>query len=92
MMIPAYIGIYAVIISAGLGILFGKLVFGGLGGNIFNPAAVAFIIALVSFGASFKYGGPDLVAGSTALGALGNDLLNIPNTLQNYSLLELFFR
>ncbi|HHT39620.1 MAG: RnfABCDGE type electron transport complex subunit D [Acholeplasmataceae bacterium] len=90
MMVPAHLSIYAVIISAGLGILFAKMVFGGMGANIFNPAAVAFIIALISFGAGFKYAGPDLVGGSTALGALGNDLLNIPNALKDYSLLELF--
>ncbi len=90
MMIPAHMGIYAVIISAGLGILFGKMVFGGMGGNIFNPAAVAFIIALISFGSSFKYAGPDIIGSSTALGAIGNDLASITNTLKDYSLLDLF--
>ncbi len=90
MMIPATLSLYVVVISAFVGIVIAKLVFGGLGSNIFNPAAVAFIIALVSFAAKFNYVGVDAIAGSTPLGAIGNSLLNIKEMVKNYSLLDLF--
>lgn len=90
LMVPAQLPIYVVIVAAFLGILFGKLVFGGLGANIFNPAAVAFVIAHVSFAASFKYTQLDAVAGATPLTAIGDSIMNIPDMLNNYSLLDLF--
>ena len=65
------------------------MLFGGLGSNIFNPAAVAFIIALISFASSFSYVGIDAVAGATPLGAVGSSLNNIPNLLKSYSLTDL---
>lgn len=89
MMIPSTLPLYVVFISAFLGLLLAKMVFGGLGSNIFNPAAAAFIIALVSFASSFSYVGIDAIAGATPLGAIGDSLLNIPNLLQNYSLTDL---
>ena len=89
MMIPATLPVYVVIVSALLGIIVAKLVFGGLGSNIFNPAAAAFVIAHVSFAAMFSYSGVDVVAGATPLTAIGDSLANIPNMLKNYSLLDL---
>ena len=90
MMTPATLPIYVVIVASFLGILIGKLVFGGLGSNIFNPAAVAFVIAHVSFAASFTYSQIDSVAGATPLMAIGDSLKNIPLMIKNYSLLDLF--
>ncbi len=89
MMIPASLPIYVVIVSAFLGILLGKMVFGGLGANIFNPAAVAFVIAHVSFASAFNYTQIDAIAGATPLDAIGKSLANIPAMLQNYSLGDL---
>ena len=45
LIMPAGAPIYAVIVGAFVGIVFGKLVFGGLGSNIFNPAAVGMLVA-----------------------------------------------
>lgn len=36
-------------VASGFGILFGKMIFGGTGRNIFNPAAVGYLFALISF-------------------------------------------
>lgn len=46
------VSIYAIIISTILCIVFGKLVFGGFGQNIFNPAAFGEAIIMNSFAAS----------------------------------------
>ncbi|NMA05679.1 MAG: RnfABCDGE type electron transport complex subunit D [Acholeplasmataceae bacterium] len=89
LMVPSKLPLYVVFVSAALGILVAKMLFGGLGSNIFNPAAVAFIIALISFASSFSYVGIDAVAGATPLGAVGSSLNNIPNLLKSYSLTDL---
>jgi len=90
MMIPATLPIYVVVVASFLGIVIGKLVFGGLGSNIFNPAAVAFVIAHVSFASSFTYTQINSVAGATPLTAIGDSLANIPAMINNYSLTDLF--
>ncbi len=90
MMIPVAMPIYVLVISALLGIVIAKLVFGGLGSNIFNPAAVSFVIAQVSFITAFKYIQPDMIAGATPIGALGGVFYNITEGLKEYSLLDLF--
>ena len=75
LIMPANAPIYAVIMGALFGIVVGKLVFGGLGSNIFNPAAVGMCFAKLCFGS--QYGDyvsnwyckvPDAVAGATPLG------------------------
>lgn len=45
---------FILIVSALFGIVFGKLCFGGLGKNIFNPAAVAFVFMLICFSSKFS--------------------------------------
>ena len=45
LMLPAGVPLYAVIVATVFAEFFAKLVFGGLGNNIFNPAAVGVIIA-----------------------------------------------
>ena len=66
--------IYFVVITGALfGIIIGKLVFGGTGQNIFNPAAVGFIFTKVCFASKFSstyYSStiiPDATAGGTLL-------------------------
>lgn len=49
LMVPINISYYGLAISTILAILFGKLVFGGFGNNIFNPAAVGRAIIAASF-------------------------------------------
>ena len=53
--------VYALVISTVLAILFGKLVFGGFGQNIFNPAAFGEAVVMSSVAAS----NADLLSGAT---------------------------
>ncbi len=100
---PLNIPLTYVIIAVGAfaGIVFGKLVFGGLGNNIFNPAAVGMIFTKLCFGgvliggvkvwsanvSTWYYTIPDAVAGATPLGVVnGGYFANI----NQYDLLNLF--
>lgn len=94
LIMPPGAPIYAIIIGALAGIIFGKLLFGGLGSNIFNPAAVGMIFAKLCFGnqynnavESWYYKIPDTAAGATPLGLINNG--NLSN-INQYSLLNLF--
>ena len=94
LIMPAGAPIYAVIIGALAGIIIGKLVFGGTGSNIFNPAAVGMLFAKLCFGSQYVnyvptwyYSIPDVAAGATPLAVLnGGAFANI----NNYQLLDLF--
>ena len=80
LIMPSTSKIYIVIIGAICGIVLGKLVFGGMGANIFNPAAVGRVIVMVCFGSDLVYesvkglNGVDAIAGATPLVALAEDL------------------
>lgn len=91
LILPAGTNWYVVIIGALVGIVVGKLLFGGLGSNIFNPAAVGRVTVGVCFGSSLTYGasnfGVDVVAGGTPLAVVKGNLANIGN----YSLSDMFF-
>ena len=54
LIMPAGAPIYAVVVGALAGIILGKLVFGGLGSNIFNPAAVGMLFAKICFGTQYE--------------------------------------
>jgi len=73
---PGYMIYIALILGAAFGMIIGKLVFGGLGQNIFNPAAVGMVFAKLCFGSKYVYATNDYVngvsAGGTALSNLGN--------------------
>jgi len=95
LIMPAGAPIYAVIIGAIVGITFGKLVFGGLGSNIFNPAAVGMLFAKLCFGSQYKpyvdtwyYTVPDVAAGATPLGLINDGALT---NIYQYPLFDLFF-
>ncbi len=79
---------FVVIMGAFFGVFFGKLIFGGLGQNVFNPAALGRVFIFVSFGTMMTYN-VDSVAGATALGMVNNDIFNI-SVLDNFSLINLF--
>ena len=95
LIMPPGATIYAVIIGALVGIVFGKLVFGGLGSNIFNPAAVGMVFAKLCFGSQYVtyvdtwfYKIPDAAAGSTPLALTnGGSYANI----NSYSIPNLIF-
>ena len=79
---------YVVLIGAVFGILVGKMLFGGLGSNIFNPAAVGRIFVGVCFGSAVgsAYGTVDSFAGATPLGFTHENL----SAIGNYSLWDMF--
>lgn len=67
---PAPMIYVALIIGSIFGMVIGKLVFGGTGKNIFNPAAVGMVFAKVCFGSFYVNGGTsffDVAASGTAL-------------------------
>lgn len=92
MLIPSKLPIYAVVVGATFGIVVGKMLFGGLGANIFNPAAIGRIFIGIALSDMFNgaYQGTDLVAGGTPLGALSEFGQGFPAVLNSYSILELF--
>lgn len=91
LILPAGCDPYVVVVGAIFGIVVGKMLFGGLGSNIFNPAAAGRIFVGVCFGSKLGAAYPlqpayDAVANGTPL-ALVKD--NLAST-QAYSLLDLF--
>ena len=81
---------FVVIIGAMFGVFFGKLIFGGVGQNVFNPAALGRVFIFVSFGTMMSYDiNIDAAAGATALGVLNDSLFNV-DVLNSYSIANLF--
>lgn len=94
LLMPANATWYSVFISSLLGITLGKLVFGGLGNNIFNPAALGFIISKICFESHypamdyglinfFNSGSLDVVAGATPLANINSGLSVVLNSHPN---------
>ena len=105
LIMPAGAPVYAIIMGALFGIVVGKLVFGGLGSNIFNPAALGMVFAKLCFGSQYQayvptwyYSAPtvDTVTGPTALsGTTLNEFSKLTNVVNNmnsefYSPLNMF--
>ena len=97
LIMPAGAPIYAVIVGALVGIVLGKLVFGGLGSNIFNPAAVGMLFAKICFGSQYLkpaevptwyYSLNDVTAKATPLGFLNDGFFS---NINNYQLFDMFF-
>lgn len=90
LIMPANATWYQVAIGAIAGIVLGKLLFGGLGQNIFNPAAVGRIFAMLCFGSKWTYSSNsfiDVITGGTPLGMInGSNYLN----MNGYSLSDMF--
>ena len=93
LIMPAGAPYYAVAVGALAGIILGKLVFGGLGSNIFNPAAVGMVFAKICFGnqyqtmSSWYFNIPDAAAGATPLGLINDGAFQ---NLGTYNLLDMF--
>lgn len=70
---PSWYIYLTIIFGSIFGITIGKLVFGGNGNNIFNPAAVGMVFAKICFGSHFRYLVPDsfnVTVGGTLLTGL----------------------
>jgi electron transport complex protein RnfD len=86
---------FIVVIGALFGSIVGKLVFGGTGHNIFNPAIVGFIFTKECFGSFYRsylpnYAG-EVTTGGTFLGNVSstNSYLLNSSAYGNYNLLDL---
>ena len=101
LIMPAGAPLYAVAIGAFVGIVLGKLVFGGLGSNIFNPAAVGMLFTKVCFGGDqFEkfvtpgiayYTAPDVSVSPTVLTNVKVDGLDgLITNYNNSNLLDMF--
>lgn len=92
LIMPAGCDGYVVFIGALFGILVGKMIFGGLGNNIFNPAATARVFVGICFGSRLTYnnGGVDVSASGTPLAAIKGNLGMVGEALNEYSLVDLF--
>ena len=86
--LPSNLPVWIVIIGALAAIGIGKMPFGGLGNNIFNPALVGRVFLLISFPAQmtvwpkpgiFPMGYTDAITGATTLNMLKNHFGEIPD-------------
>ena len=97
LILPPGAPIYAVIVGAFAGILLGKLVFGGLGSNIFNPAAVGMIVAKMLFGKlsypdTWYYPHFDAEISATPAAVINPARIGgVKVDLSQFSLLDMFF-
>ncbi len=85
-----------IVASGTFAILVGKLFFGGLGRNIFNPAGIGRVFMLVSFGSILSYFSNDTTYMSTAtpLGLMkssidAGEFSSIMNVIDSYSLSDM---
>jgi Na+-translocating ferredoxin:NAD+ oxidoreductase subunit D len=62
--------LFVVAISTFAGVFIGKLIFGGFGYNIFNPAGVARAVTAISFGGFITTQFDDIISGATAMQAM----------------------
>lgn len=73
-MISPLVPWWQVAIGAAVSIIFGKIIFGGLGQNIFNPALVGRAFVMASWPVAMtSWIHPDGTAGATVLGVLRNE-------------------
>jgi len=95
---------FALAVGALFGLIFGKLVFGGTGQNIFNPAVVGFIFVKLCFSSSFSglwyidsfnavSGGGTIIPGSSVVA--GGTILSTASNFEtvfssHYSFLDMF--
>ena len=87
LIMPANCSPYVVILGALFGIVVGKMVFGGLGQNIFNPAAAGRIFATICFGGKIGEANVStIVAGATPLSSVKGNL-----NAMAFDLVDLFF-
>jgi len=90
MLMPPLIPIYAVVAGSLFAIVIVKMLFGGLGANIFNIAAAGrrFISLALTGMFAGAYVGVDFIAGGTPLTSLKNGL-GFPAVLNSYSFVDL---
>ena len=92
--LPVGTPLYVVAIGSFIAIFFGKLVYGGFGHNIFNPALVGRVVVHLSFGGklvSYLPGAADAMTGATPATMLaGTSWVGSEAFTKAFSLLDLF--
>ncbi|MEY8379701.1 RnfABCDGE type electron transport complex subunit D [Ileibacterium valens] len=78
MMCPVNISVYAVIIATVFAIVIGRLVFGGFGNNIYNPAAVGRAVIFASFSGAVT----NLTTSATPTGVLASSFRWMPGSAE----------
>lgn len=89
LIVPYTTPLYMLVIAISFGVLFGKLLFGGFGKNIFNPALLAYLYIFVNNPASLKLDG---ITSPTPLTAIANTGIvnNFDKVLSDNSLFDVF--
>ncbi len=77
--LPDQTPIWVVALSGAVGLFLAKLIFGGLGQNIFNPAAVARAVVVVNFAVAYATHSADFSLAGTADGMAGATALQYTN-------------
>lgn len=88
LLLPDQVSLYVIVIGAFFGIVVAKMFFGGLGNNLFNPAAFARVFVGLSLTVLMGigvYSQVDVAAGATALS------LEFPKVFESYSIRDLIF-
>ncbi|MBB5183255.1 RnfABCDGE type electron transport complex subunit D [Catenisphaera adipataccumulans] len=81
LMVPITMRIYAVVIATAFAIIFGKMLFGGFGHNVFNPAAVGRAVIFASFAGATT----DLVTSATPTTTIASNLGWMPSSADELS-------
>ena len=90
LILPDEIPLVVVAIGGVVGVFLAKLIFGGMGQNIFNIAAFARVFVTLSFGTALVYAeNIDSVLGATPLGALSANLFDA-SVVESYSYWTMF--
>lgn len=91
--LPSSLPLWIVVIGALVAIGIGKMSFGGLGNNIFNPALVGRVFLLISFPVQMTtwpipngFATADAVTGATPLALVKEAVKNGPSPLERHSL------
>lgn len=93
------VGGFVIVASATFAIVVGKMVFGGLGRNIFNPAGLGRVFLLISFGSIVSYFAADVAIYETTATPLGimkssietGNFTDVMNVTNDYSVTDMFF-
>ncbi|NLM32012.1 MAG: RnfABCDGE type electron transport complex subunit D, partial [Acholeplasmataceae bacterium] len=93
--LPFKTPLWVLILGAFFATFFGKLVFGGFGNNIFNPALVGYIFVTTAFTSQIlgNYLNPSetIITGATPMATLGSDFAGgVPAILNQYPLWKIF--
>ncbi len=92
------VGGFVILASATFAIVVGKMIFGGLGRNIFNPAGLGRVFLLISFGSIVSYFASDVAIYETTATPLGimktsiesNNISEALNVTNFYSFSDMF--